>query len=176
MARIDLCKQINLIKPKLKPYPNPYRKLRKFLNLYNGNESNGYIGGNMNRYLTRRNLSLGLASALLLGASYALGRGCRTEEPKEVRPENVSVFPVSENYVGNLVEPNGYFISITDKGELFGVNITQEKTPFKFVEEKNVDRKLKQRSLETRLEVSGKPIVIQEPAKAPVTTFTVKKK
>ncbi len=180
MAKIDLHKQINLVKPRLRPYNNPFTGLRK-LNLENGNKCDSlYIGGKMNTYNSKRNLGLGLGlglvgASLLLG-SYVLGRGCRTEEPKEVKPENVKVFSVSKDYVGALVEPNGYFVSINDKGELFGVNINKEKTPFNFIEERKVDRKLKERSLETRLEVSGKPIVIAEPEEAPVTTFKVKKK
>jgi len=168
MGKVNLQKRINLIKPKLRPY----------LNLYNGNGGNGhYIGGNMSgnmsSYFTARNLSFGLAGALIFGSAYLLGRGCR--EDNKVKPEKVNTFRVSEEYEGVLVEPNGYFISISEIGELVGLNINGEKTPFNFTETRRKDRSLKERNLEKFLEVSGKPITIGPESETP-TAVRIKKR
>ncbi len=116
----------------------------------------------------------GLAAGI--GLTYSLMKDGEVKIPK---PENVRVFEVSEDYTGVLVEPNGYFISISEKGELTGRDISKEKTPFVFTEKVGKDRSLTERTKEAFLEVSGVPLVIERPdvdLKITSTSFKAKRK
>ncbi len=95
---------------------------------------------------------------------------------EEVNSESVSVLKISDKYEVVFVEPNDYVIFIGVNGELQGVNISKERTPFVIIQEEKRDRKGKLVSLEERLEIRGKPLTVYEPEKAPSTNFRVKRK
>jgi hypothetical protein len=181
MGKIDLCKQINLFKPRLRPYFNPFTRLRDYINLcyWDGSEDNNSNGGKimLANYLTGKNLAIGTALVLTgLVSGYALkSYKSYREEPKVVKPEKVNVFRVSEEYEGVMVESNGYFISISEDGNLVGLNINEEKTPFNFTETRRKDRSLSEGKLEKFLEVSGKPIKIGPESVTP-TSVRIKKR
>src|SRR3989338_1659365 len=95
---------------------------------------------------------------------------------EKIKPKNIRVFNVSEDYFGVLVEPNGFFLGINKEGNLQCVNTSNEKTPIEFSTTQKKDRNGRVVSLEEKLEIFGKAVVIYEPEKAPRISVSVKRR
>jgi hypothetical protein len=117
-------------------------------------------------------------SAISIGSCFSIKGGCEYNENKydNYREESKRIEVVDINgYQVICVEPDGYFIAISDKNELEIRKTKNIKEPFKIIEVTSLGADKSLRSLEKVLEVKGETVSVEDSIGREVTSFRVRK-